>query len=397
MRTHFTPIAAIVVLLGVAINACLFGQDKKTQPIESAELGKTKNVHKSGDLFFAGQFTPGDLELISDAKFLRIITLRTDGEIDWDEEKAVKEKGIDFVKVPFRSPEALTDDVFDRIRKLLRDKSKKTLFHCGSANRVGGVWLPFRVLDEGVDLDKALKEAKEIGLRTPFIEEKAIEYIKRKKATAPSVKNGETSVKPGINSGFKAADLDVDKMIQRFELESREIYLQRAEILDACEVNFGEVVADVGAGTGLFTRLFSKAVGDTGWVFAIDIAPRLVQHITAQAEAETLDNITGVVCAETSINLPSESVDLVYVCDTYHHFEFPKSTLASIYRALRSEGRMIVIDFERIEGKTRDWLLDHVRAGKEVFRAEIQDAGFNFVEEKKLAGLEENYFLVFKK
>lgn len=321
--------------------------------------------------------------------------MRTDGEINWDEETAIKEAGMTFIKIPFRKPESLTDEVFDKIRELLRDKSETTLFHCGSANRVGGVWLPFRVLDEGVDLEQALSEAKKIGLRTPFIEEKAIAYIKRKQQ--PPKLAGETSVKPGINKSFKDPNLDIDRMLKRFELESREVYLLRNKIVEACEIQPGNIVADVGAGTGLFSRLFSKSVSDKGWVYAVDIAPRLVGHITQQATENDLTTITGVVCAENSINLPANSVDFVFLCDTYHHFEYPKSTLASIQKALRPGGRMVVIDFERIEGKTREWLLGHVRAGKDVFRAEVQDAGFNFVAEKKIDGFEENYFLVFQK
>ena len=58
---------------------------------------------------------------------------------------------------------------------------------------------------------------------------------------------------------------------------------------------------------------------------------------------------------------------------------------------------MVVIDFERIVGKTRPWILGHVRAGKKVFRKEIEDAGLQFVEEVSLDGLEENYFLRFAK
>jgi hypothetical protein len=57
----------------------------------------------------------------------------------------------------------------------------------------------------------------------------------------------------------------------------------------------------------------------------------------------------------------------------------------------------VVVDFERIEGKSRDWLLEHVRAGKETFRKEIEAAGFEFVEEPTIEGLEENYFLKFRK
>jgi hypothetical protein len=57
----------------------------------------------------------------------------------------------------------------------------------------------------------------------------------------------------------------------------------------------------------------------------------------------------------------------------------------------------VVIDFERVPGESREWTLDHVRAGKEVFQAEIESAGFTLVEEVDIEGLEENYFLKFKK
>ncbi|MCH2181626.1 MAG: methyltransferase domain-containing protein [Mariniblastus sp.] len=379
------------------LGCCLpaIAQQQEPETIERASLGNTKNVHRAGNLFFAGQFGAEDIDSITAAQVGRVITLRTEGEIDWDEAAAIRAAGLSFIEVPFRSPDSLTDGVFDQIRELLSDRSQTTLFHCGSANRVGGVWLPYRVLDEGVPLEQALNEAREIGLRTEFIESKAIDYIERQQAASEMA--GEQSVKPGINQGFKDPDLDVDKMVERFELESREVYVARHEVIEACAIKPGSKVADVGSGTGLFTRLFAKSVGPSGWVYAVDIAPRLVEHVVKQSAAQGLENITGVVCAENSIGLPANSVDLVFVCDTYHHFEFPKSTLASISRALRPGGRLIVIDFERIEGQTRQWLLDHVRAGKATFRAEIQDAGFSLVDEKSLDDFQENYFLVFRK
>ena len=207
----------------------------------------------------------------------------------------------------------------------------------------------------------------------------------------------ETSVKPGINKKYLDPKLDPDDWIKRFEIESREIYTLRTRILAACKINAGDKIADVGSGTGLFTRLFSVEVGDEGWVYAIDISTRLLEHVNSEASKNDLHNITGVLCAEDSVNLPPESVDIAFACDVYHHFEYPKSTLASIRNALKKGGRFIVIDFERIEGKSRRWLLNHVRAGKDVFKQEIMDAGFTFVEEKKIDGFEENYFLVFKK
>ena len=363
--------------------------------IHQAKLGETKNVHRLGNLFFAGQIPKDDLQKLKQQEFKRVITLRTDGEIDWDEKAAVEALGIQFIEIPFRKPETLTDDVFDRVRRVLAKQDEKTLFHCGSANRVGGVWLPYRVLDQGVKLETALAEAKKIGLRTAFIQEKAIDYIQRKQSGSKA--GNKKSVNPGINKSYKNPKLNVDDFVRRFEIESREVYLNRKEVVEACEIAAGDVVADVGAGTGLFTRLFSGEVGNDGWVYAVDIVPRFLQHINQEAGKKGLKNITGVLCAENSSNLPPNSVDVVFICDTYHHFEYPTSTMKSIHRALRKDGHLIVIDFERIKGKSRKWIMGHVRAGKEEFRAEIQDAGFTLVDEKKIKGFKENYFLKFRK
>jgi uncharacterized protein (TIGR01244 family) len=361
--------------------------------VESTQLGTTKNVHRVGDIYTAGQFSESDIEVLKSNKIRRIITLRTDGEIDWEEGAKVKAAGIEFVEIPFRAPETLTDDVFDKVRELLRDESKPTLFHCGSASRVGGTWLPFRVLDQGVPLEIAANEAKEIGLKTPFIREKALDYIRRKMAETPV----EKSVKPGINKSFLDPALDVDQFIKRFEVESREVFMARNKIVSGLGIKAGDTVADIGSGTGLFTRMFSKSTGGDGWVYAVDISPRFLEHVNRQSVDYPHQNVTGVLCSENSVKLPHNSVDVAFICDTYHHFEFPQSTMKSIHRSLKPNGRLIVIDFERIPGQTREWLLDHVRAGKEVFRAEIQDAGFTLVEEKKIEGFKENYFLVFKK
>src|SRR5437764_763862 len=81
----------------------------------------------------------------------------------------------------------------------------------------------------------------------------------------------EKSVRPGINKPFE--NPDVKEFVGKFEVESREIFARRKEIVEACRLRPGMVVADVGAGTGLFTRLFAAAVGPEGKVYAVDIAP----------------------------------------------------------------------------------------------------------------------------
>lgn len=208
---------------------------------------------------------------------------------------------------------------------------------------------------------------------------------------------GETSVKPGINKSFLDPELDVQQYVQRFETESREIFTKRAQIARAVGIQRGMTIADIGAGTGLFLEMFAKDVGDEGKVYAVDISEKFVANLRDRAGQKHLQQVEVVQCTEKSAELPANAVDIAFVCDTYHHFEYPQNTLASIHRALRPGGKLVIVDFERIEGVSRQWLLDHVRAGKAVFRQEVVDAGFAVEEEVAIEGLQENYFLRFRK
>lgn len=212
---------------------------------------------------------------------------------------------------------------------------------------------------------------------------------------APPV--AQESVKPGINEKFLDPNLKVAEWLKRFEVESREVFDARDAVVKACGIKPGMRIADVGAGTGLYTRIFSQEVGADGWVYAVDINARFLEHIQTRAKVEGQSNITSVLAPQDSVSLPSSSVDLVFLCDTYHHFEFPTPSLASIAAALKPGGELILIDFERIEGESSEWIMGHVRAGKEVFRSEVENAGLEFVEQVDVAGLKENYCLRFRK
>ena len=378
----------------IALLAALpaLGQDAAPK-VEDAKLGATRNVHRAGSLLFGGQFSREDIAVLKKAGVTRVITLRTPGEADWEAE-ALKSAKIGFEQIAVGGPDTLTDDVFDRLRRSLRTRTKgQTLLHCGSANRVGGAWLAYRVLDQGVALETAAAEAKTIGLRTPGYETKARAYI----AKTLEKQGGKRSVKPGINDSFTDAELDVDSFVKRFEVEAREIFSSRKAILDAVGLKSGDAIADVGAGTGLFTIDFARRVGPGGWVYAVDIAPRFLERINALTLEEKTPNVSSVLCTETDVRLAPSSVDVVFICDTYHHFEFPQLSMASILRALKPGGRLVLIDFERIPGTSRPWILGHVRAGKPVFRAEIEEAGFRFLEEIDVKGLVENYCIVFER
>lgn len=204
----------------------------------------------------------------------------------------------------------------------------------------------------------------------------------------------EKSVKPGINDSFK--DPKVQEYIEKFEIESREVFQQRDAILADCAIKPGSTVADVGAGTGLFTRLFSKSVGNQGRVIAVDIAKNFLEHIAKTNREQGLRNVDTLLCTADSTDLQPESIDFAFICDTYHHFEYPTKTMTSLFRALKPGGRVVVIDFKRVEGQSTPWVMSHVRAGQEVFEKEILDCGFTKLEQMDDL-LKENYFLVFQK
>jgi len=214
-------------------------------------------------------------------------------------------------------------------------------------------------------------------------------------ACTPANRTPEQSIRPGVNSEYKTTP--IEKWVERFESESREIFKERDRILRAADIRSGMAVADIGAGSGFFTEMFARQVAPKGRVYAVDITPGFIERIDARAKELDLSNITGIVCSDKDAMLPHGSVDVAFVCDTYHHFEFPAQTLASIHRALKPGGMLVVVDFDRAPGKTRQWVLDHVRAGKEEVRGEIAANGFKLLDEPPTPFLTENYMLRFRK
>ena len=210
---------------------------------------------------------------------------------------------------------------------------------------------------------------------------------------APAAKSKK--VDPKINEPFRRPN--VKEYLKKFEAEDRENYARRHEIVAALELAPGMAVADIGAGTGFFTRLFAERVGPGGRVYAVEIAPQFLEHIAADARKHRQTQVTTVLGSQVSTNLPKESVDLVFLSDVYHHLERPETVLASIHRALRPGGRLVVIEFDRVEGKSSAFVLKHVRAGKDVFQKEIEAAGFTPIPTPNPPRLKENFFQSFRK
>ncbi len=203
----------------------------------------------------------------------------------------------------------------------------------------------------------------------------------------------ETSVKPGINDSFQ--NPDVEQFIGRFEIESREVYARRDAILDACRIEPGQTVADIGAGTGMYTRLFAHAVGPQGRVFAVDIAKNFLDHIAARSREAGVMNVETVLCQPDSVALPPASVDVAYICDTYHHFEFPLKTMASLNAAMKPGGGSSLSTSSGSRGRVQT---DPQPCKGRPGSLRGRNPEMRFPEDCERAGLlNENYFVEFQK
>jgi len=201
----------------------------------------------------------------------------------------------------------------------------------------------------------------------------------------------EQNVNPDINK--RLVDPDYEVWAQRFERSGREVFDQREAIVKAANIQTGMDIADIGAGTGLFTRMFAPAVGPDGTVYAVDIAKNFIDEVLREAKHTGMNNVIGIVNSQKDTNLKAGSIDLAFVCDTYHHFEYPRTMLRSIHDALRRGGSLIVIDFRKMKGVSSAWEMTHTRANKETVIREIESEGFTLTEDRDF--LRANFYLRF--
>ncbi|MEW5978896.1 MAG: methyltransferase domain-containing protein [Acidobacteriota bacterium] len=122
--------------------------------------------------------------------------------------------------------------------------------------------------------------------------------------------------------------LNVDRVIATLQLEP------------------GDVVADVGAGSGVFTRRLAKAVAPGGRVYAVDIDQELLDYNRSQIEAAYLKNTEFIRGDFDDPKLPAGAIDLVFICDVVHHIEHRQAYLSKLRESLKPGGRVAIIDYK---------------------------------------------------
>jgi ubiquinone/menaquinone biosynthesis C-methylase UbiE len=141
----------------------------------------------------------------------------------------------------------------------------------------------------------------------------------------------------------------------------------------------GMTVADLGTGTGLMLPAFSAAVGPQGKVIAEDIFADFLER----AKKRGAPNVTFVLGTDRDPNLPAGAVDLAFVMDAYHHFDYPADMLANIAKGLKPGGRLAIVDFYRRKGAMgpdrEDFPLEHIRIDLDGVVQEVKAAGFELL------------------
>jgi precorrin-6B methylase 2 len=129
------------------------------------------------------------------------------------------------------------------------------------------------------------------------------------------------------------------------EREEREQEERGSRLLAELRLEPGMVVADIGAGTGYYSRRIAPLVGPQGKVYAVDVQPQMVAMLREVAQRPGLGNVIPVLGAADDVRLPEASLDLAIMVDVYHELEFPYEVLASLVRAMRPGGRIVFVEY----------------------------------------------------
>lgn len=182
--------------------------------------------------------------------------------------------------------------------------------------------------------------------------------------------------------------------IDWLERDDRELVEQPDKVIATMDLESGDVVADIGSGSGYFTRRLAKAVLPGGKVYGVDIQPEMNAALEENCKKEGIINVEAVLGEEADPKLPPASIDWMLLVDVYHEFQQPKPMLAKILEALKPGGRVALVEY-RLLGDTAAHIKQEHRMSVDQVMAEWEPAGF--VLETRHEFLPTQHLFIFRK
>jgi ubiquinone/menaquinone biosynthesis C-methylase UbiE len=173
----------------------------------------------------------------------------------------------------------------------------------------------------------------------------------------------------------------------------RDVEEQPNTLIEALKFKPGDVVADIGAGSGYFTFRIAPKLGKDGKVLAVDIQPEMLDIIRKRMKETGITNVEPVLGTVTDPKLPSNSVDLILMVDVYHEFDHPWEMTDAMIRGLKPGGRIVFVEY-RLEDPNVPIKLVHKMSEVQV-RREMSIFPVRFVETLRM--LPRQHVIVFRK
>jgi len=167
------------------------------------------------------------------------------------------------------------------------------------------------------------------------------------------------------------------------------------EVLSNLSLKPGMFVADIGAGSGFFSRPLAKAVAPGGTVYAVDIQQGLLDYINKRDAEENIHNIQTVLGEFDDPKLPARNVDLAFINDVLHHIEHRAVYLKALGTYIKPSGRIAIIEMNKDDPKTGHKNQPELLVSREEIVGWMSDAGFKLVEEHADLFPGTKWFLIF--
>jgi len=184
---------------------------------------------------------------------------------------------------------------------------------------------------------------------------------------------------------------DPKAYIGALEDPQRDAYQKPHEVLTALNLKPGEVIADIGAGSGYFTFPIAHHLGPEGKVYAVDVSSDMILHLNRRIRDLKTTNVVSVLADPDDPLLPEQSVNRFFICDVWHHVESPSKYLGMIKKMLKPGGQVIMIDFHKKELPFGPPMA--MKIAREDLVKQMESNGFRLANEHSF--LPYQYFLVF--